>query len=292
MTAPVIFFLPGLLFFGILVSYMDIRYRVIKNIHLAGALVYGVLIYGFFWIFLDNKIDIVPFFLNLVVSFSLAYFLYLKNLWSAGDAKLFVVFSFLTPPGNGSSLLNFSTLSLFANIFIVALIYFIFFDFRDILENLKRGVVPGMLKNKAAAFAGSCLVLVAFGWLMREALGLIGSKNAIFEVILLYGFMVISKKIVFLKPRFFVFAILGGLLLHFATMGTPVFSPLIFTLARMLKFAVFFNILDLALNPLLSPGSAAPVQKNIPFAPIMFLGAFCARTPLIENLLKFFSHLK
>ena len=74
-----------LVFLGIITSIEDFKYNKIKNIWIVLGLIIGILLIN-----VDNLS-------NFVISIFLGYFLWHFRLWSAGDAKLFMVYSLLIP---------------------------------------------------------------------------------------------------------------------------------------------------------------------------------------------------
>jgi Flp pilus assembly protein protease CpaA len=168
--------LPVIFLIGAITSYEDFRYGKIRNKWIVLGLAWGILIYALFlcWgilipfiqkIYQVPLISILPSyilkvfinsFLSLCVGFSLWYF----DLWSAGDAKLFAVFSLLLPLDSywRTYLPYFPSFVLLVNIFVSATLFmvvcdfFIFFrkasslSFNFNLKNAARDVVKNNFK--------------------------------------------------------------------------------------------------------------------------------------------------
>jgi len=124
-------FLPALFLIGLVTSYQDFRYGKIKNKWIISALIWGIGVYSIFsiWnLFSDSPVSF-PYILKVLINGSLAliigYLLWRFNLWSAGDAKLFFVFSLLLPLKFywHSYLPFFPSLALLINTFILALVF-------------------------------------------------------------------------------------------------------------------------------------------------------------------------
>ncbi|MDD5146014.1 MAG: hypothetical protein PHF44_04200 [Candidatus Pacebacteria bacterium] len=139
-----ILFLPLLFFIGAITSYQDFKYGKIKNKWIILGLSYGLgayLIftvlnltgYGSFFssvlansLFKNNWTNLIGnILLNSFCSFFLTFVLWRFNLWSAGDAKLFFVFSWILPLKYyfNSFIQVFPAINLFINTFIVAFLF-------------------------------------------------------------------------------------------------------------------------------------------------------------------------
>ncbi len=89
--------------FGIVSSYDDIRAGIIRNRNLFIAFLFG-LIFNFVFFMsdsssegdLDYVLDVV---VNCMLSFFVGFILWIFKIWTAGDAKLFTVYSLLIPLG-------------------------------------------------------------------------------------------------------------------------------------------------------------------------------------------------
>jgi len=96
---PIIFyFLPAIILLGILTSYEDIKERKIRNKYVVTALVLAIAINAVLYfgniIVLNQILDQL-----IVILFSLVIgiVLWLMQMWSAGDAKLYIAFVALIP---------------------------------------------------------------------------------------------------------------------------------------------------------------------------------------------------
>ncbi|MBU1500325.1 prepilin peptidase [Patescibacteria group bacterium] len=97
-------FLIPLLVIGVMTSYSDIKYGKIKNIHLLWGFCYALLLYSFLIYYSyfvihqsDNLKYVVELLINGTIAFVVGYLLWHFNLWAAGDAKLFPIYSLLIP---------------------------------------------------------------------------------------------------------------------------------------------------------------------------------------------------
>lgn len=88
-----VLYIASALIVGAIVSYEDLRHGLIRNKYVL-LLLMLFLFYVLFNIHLYSKIG---FLIHLVWALFVGFFLYLIDLWSAGDGKLFIVFSLLIP---------------------------------------------------------------------------------------------------------------------------------------------------------------------------------------------------
>ncbi|MEM4266547.1 MAG: hypothetical protein QW404_00630 [Candidatus Nanoarchaeia archaeon] len=95
-----LWFLPAILFLGLISSYTDIKQGKIKNKHILIALIYAVVVYLII-ISLSTTQVRVSYFLELIVmgilTLIVGFVIWYIGLWTAGDAKLFFAYSMLIP---------------------------------------------------------------------------------------------------------------------------------------------------------------------------------------------------
>ncbi len=136
-------FLPVLFFIGIVTSYQDFKEGKIKNKWIILGLVWGLGIYLLLliWAFLNPFLSqvfsreftfilpsyILKVFINSAIAIIFGYLLWHFDLWSAGDAKLFFVFTLLLPLRYywWTALPYFPSFVLLINIFIPVLFFLI-----------------------------------------------------------------------------------------------------------------------------------------------------------------------
>lgn len=108
-------------------SYTDIRYKKIFNKTIFLGVVYVFLLYSFLFFILNEKNYISELFLNGVKVFFAGYLLWYLRFWSAGDAKLFTLYSFLLPLDfySKSYVSYFPSFNLFINLFVPLLLFLI-----------------------------------------------------------------------------------------------------------------------------------------------------------------------
>jgi len=94
-----IFYLPIILFFGIITSYEDLKFGKIRNKWILISVIYSIFILfsaKFFGIKILQNYMII-FVINLFVSLIVGILLWRIHLWSPGDAKLFFAYSIIIP---------------------------------------------------------------------------------------------------------------------------------------------------------------------------------------------------
>ncbi len=148
-------FLVPLAIIGIICSYTDIKYKKIFNKWIVWSFIYIIFLYCFLFLFLKDNIYIFSLILNGLIAFSIGYILWYFRLWSAGDAKLFTVYSFLIPLFFYSEnfIPYFPSFNLLINLFIPVLVVLIisalFFFLKEIFgfrEKIRKIKYPGFGK--------------------------------------------------------------------------------------------------------------------------------------------------
>jgi len=193
------FLLPMFFFVGLAVTYEDFRYGKIRNRWILLGVVWALSVYFLFFLwdligpslthfyythFLHLGQDapmpifsIPPIFflkvlMNSLIAFVVAFLMWRAKSWSAGDAKLFFVFSLLIPTTHywKSYLPFFPSLALLVNIFIPLLLFlflksvihffkFSFLNFRNFRISWLPETVKGTLKNKNALKTKGIMIL-------------------------------------------------------------------------------------------------------------------------------------
>lgn len=94
-----LYFLPFIIFMGLVTSYEDIKYKKIRNIWILLSIVYSLTI--LFLVIIStqviNKSYISTFILNAIIAAAVGFAFWNFGLWSAGDGKLFIAYSTLVP---------------------------------------------------------------------------------------------------------------------------------------------------------------------------------------------------
>lgn len=149
------FFLPVILLIGSVTSYQDYKHSKIKNKWILRGLVWalGVYLIMCLWLLLGDHLDLLyqagnyitfvyiyDVFLNALISLVVGYLIWHFDMWSAGDAKLFFIFSLLLPLTHYSHsyLPYFPSFALFINVFIPAIIFLFVHKMFIMLKDMPR----------------------------------------------------------------------------------------------------------------------------------------------------------
>ncbi len=181
-----IYFLPAIIFLGILTSYGDIKEGKIRNKWIILALAYAffinlVLIIYFYFTTGINIQYLIELSTNLLFAIIIGFGFWYIGIWTAGDGKLFIAFSVLIPLSvYGLGYQKYiPSITLLINIFIPALlIMLIFILFKIKPKNLKN-TLKLFLKEffQPKQLLNSIISLFAVYWIVQLLLSPIGLGN-------------------------------------------------------------------------------------------------------------------
>lgn len=203
-------FLPFILFLGLLTSYEDVKEGKIRNKWIITALIYVLLAYvaivAFFLIkgmainyryFLDVGI-------NVVIALAVGFAGWWANLWSSGDAKLFLAYSALVPLAMYSNFYvqYFPSFVLLVNTFIP---FFSYTSAKVLFTSLRRK--KELLKDiKLKEIYPLAINLIWIMWLPKLIFSALGvSLGFFFNFVIILTLMMTLRK--FFKKRFFAVSI-------------------------------------------------------------------------------------
>lgn len=220
------FFLSILSIIGLVVSYEDIKMGKVRNKlilmgFIAGLLGYLLLITAALF---SSKVDFIYFkkvLINICISWAISFFIWYVGLWPAGDAKLFILFSFLIPLkyyGDNLPIHSFPSFGLFVNIFISVLIFILpnilfriilipfnfilnFKKHREVLIDKFLEWIKKINENKSTYMQLLLVYFFVFQWFYLFRLYL--SKEIIRTPIILEKFSYIAIILVYWPLRFF-----------------------------------------------------------------------------------------
>ncbi|PLW80692.1 hypothetical protein C0585_01230 [Candidatus Woesearchaeota archaeon] len=210
------YFLPMILFLGIITSYEDIKFGKIRNKWIILALIYSFLINSIliFHNYFNNsfKVDyIMELSINLLFAIIIGFGFYYYDIWSAGDGKLFITFTSLIPLAMYSLgyQKHYPGISLLFNIFTISLTYILFnlalkFDKKN-LKNLKEAFISSFTL-KETFFA--LLFFFVIYWLIESIFTYLNFQNSMFYFILS---LLIYLKLKDVNKIFFVMILLSFL---------------------------------------------------------------------------------
>jgi len=273
-------FYPVIITLGIVSTYSDIRFKIIKNSHLVLAFISGVLIHVY--LILRNEAFFSPHLLiNFLIGFSLAFVLFWTRTWGPGDAKLFIVFCLLMPRNKYSQLIPYPAIVVFANIFLLSTIFIIILSTYKAVINRKPAFKKIFNTQSFVELGDSFISVFALGWLISPLVNLF--KNMItpfiYVLILFFSYVLLRQLINVFKKKSLNFLVLG-----LGIVSRIIFQPSDFgfsSLQSYLKTTFFYSLLFYFIINVYSLNKNRDEKKFdnlIPFAPLIFLGTLIADT--------------
>ncbi len=175
----ILWFVPIILFLGIITSYTDIKESKIKNKHLVIALVYSAIVYFILTYQTIGQVRLVYFVeLGVMSAASLiaGFVMWHIGIWTAGDAKLFSVYSLVVPLSvyKYGHIPYFDSLNLLVNTFLPIFLFLLgILLFRTSLKQkgifIKKAIEPATIVMVA-------LSLFALLWVLNILLKLVHFK--------------------------------------------------------------------------------------------------------------------
>jgi len=253
-----ILFLPVLFFIGFVTSYEDIKYGKIRNkwIILGISWGLGVLLLLFTWNLIANQVteffqgqirnSLIPVLtihspflfkslINFVIAVASSFFMWRFNIWAAGDAKLFMVYSLLVPITYywKSPLPFFPAMTLLINIFTIIILYLfaysVFLFIKSIYKRttadkfigaknnfVKRaGSQEGIkaIKNMGKFMTGVLLIILLLVFFREQIQNIIPFKIVFLQATIFSLIIIFSRQIAKFFQNFTVFKIVIGLLI-------------------------------------------------------------------------------
>jgi Flp pilus assembly protein protease CpaA len=286
------YFYPSIIVLGVFASYTDIRYHLIRNRHLLIACAYGVTIYSCFWFYGQP----IPFFrfilINLLVSFVIAYFLYLRDIWSSGDAKLFITLSLLTPSYRYLSLFKLPAITLFVNTAIISFFFMLILGLKYFITDI-RYLPKDLLKGRFEHFFYALATVFSISWIFWYVLSPFKLLDPLFLTAFIYfGYTYLFRFLSIIKSRkwLFLYLLIAGLLIRAWVQPQFFYSleRLRFYFISTLKYTVFFSVIDVIF--LFQRGKfkrkQALNESHTAMAPLMVIGAFAMESQLIPYVLQ------
>lgn len=192
----VYWFLPMILFLGIVTSYEDIKYGKIRNKWVLLSISYSLVTYSIFLALGDvNMGYFKTYLMNALLSLAVGFALWHLSLWTAGDAKLFFTYSVLVPP----DIYQFRLFSFFpaANLLLFAFIPLsLFYFFASIISIFKNKQFGQIVKSiSVPEIMTAFLFLFSVGWVFRISLGYLGIPFSGLNIILMLSLLLVIGKI-------------------------------------------------------------------------------------------------
>ena len=180
----VYWFLPMILFLGIVTSYEDIKFGKIRNKWIVLALVYSIIVnIALFSMKYYDADYLIKFLINCLLSLIVGFLIWHLNLWTAGDAKLFFAFTTLIPLYKPHSYFFF--LTFLSNTFVPISIFFLLYviiktSYRTKLSNFKKTFNLKTIFNLV-------LFIFGFAWIVKIIFNLLKLRsNIVLSLILIF----------------------------------------------------------------------------------------------------------
>ena len=240
-------FIPIALF-GLITSYTDIRFGKVKNIVVILMLLSGLFINIFFTnllshVSLDLKSDFMQTITNFFLALGFGFFLWLANLWSEGDAKLFLGYSLLLPvfTYKHGYIMFFPALNILINTFIPIAFFFIAASLVKMNARLlKRYAEKTLEKNSLLNTALTTFVLSFLIGLFFQYIKI--QTTILFNLIIIFILLEVMKRIKFLSSRkILLFVSLLIIIFYFNSIATIQFVE------RFLIMIIFVNAFTILL---------------------------------------------
>lgn len=280
------FLFPLIFAIGTITTIEDHSTGKIRNIWILSGLLIGSLFYLFLMFFEVVRHDLLI--QNFFVSTLASYAMWKSKCWNPGDAKLFIIYAFLTPPHiyNKVYFYSFPAFNLLVNIFVPAMIFLFIISLKDVIlkeaktfflsiskrikekNNLtyERHYLSNYLKNNFAFF---CIFL--FRKLLNEKVNslFILDKKIIFLLLFLVyrplaKFLVKKIHLVLLASLILVFSFIPRI----ASDPQAAFSSIINSFTVSVTLILFFNLFSMFIFLHIKHSG----NESIPFAGWMFLG--------------------
>lgn len=261
---------------GILCSVTDLRHRKIRNKHLMILSITAV-IFALVKIILDGHIQILQM-QNIICAVIISIIFYMKGLWAGGDAKLFVLYSFIMPVTGYESKMFLPTVVLFVNTFIIALIFVCLVLLVIFIRNsnsLKWFYIKKYFNLMEILRA--ILLTNAVAWIIFPLLSLCGLAKYGFLIVCFINVSIAKKINHMLQNKVIVFwVIVSGLMFRLIN------SPDFFLLENLLNYLK--TVIGCALVSMIfyqGKRNSDYLKERIPFAPFLFLGCLLSYTPFL-----------
>jgi hypothetical protein len=209
MIIPLVF--SFIILFGLITSFEDIFSGKIRNKWVLSAFLFGLTFFIVDYFFIQSGLSFMPstfpsvweYWINIGSSVIVGLLIWYSGLWSSGDAKLFMAYSFLVPLRYYfvGYTLHFPAITLLINTFTPFLIVVIFYllfknNIKTHFQVLKFAFGPKLV-------ATIILFVFGFEWILTLFFKMVGiPSNLFFVILLLYLIIIFATK--YLKFNFFV----------------------------------------------------------------------------------------
>lgn len=268
----------------------DILKKKIKNRDIVLIAAAAIFLYILFGIRGEIKISL-SLVMNPLVALAIGFLLYSRQLWKAGDAKLFALYSLLVYNNKYSSLLPLSCLVIFLNTFLISFICLVPYLVKNIIDNKNNLRKKILSPDTLSYFAMIIGITLSISWVIKPLLSLLPLKNVFFlEFVLIYlGYSVVFRSMNNIKGKRIILVIvfLTGLILRYTIEpGSFQLNNLYPYLKHILQFSFLVYLIRTVID------LEEKINVRIPFAPFMFLGAVLAETDFLKWAMTFLTIIR
>ncbi|MFC1741250.1 hypothetical protein ACFL3V_01815 [Nanoarchaeota archaeon] len=239
--------LPVAIILGIVSSHSDFKEGKIQNKYLIMAVIASVILHGFLWAFhiIENHQLLIKI-SHMIISSVIGIALYSLNLWSGGDAKLYIAFVSLLPEYS-FTLFGMAPITILAGTFLLLLIYLVLKSIFQTTKDQKITLLKKILNPKNLGH--SLLVIFAISWIITSIFTHFGiEKNIAYSIILIF-FIYRALNYLFKEESIYLIALIAILRVFFNSdhiLRTEfIISFLVMTAAYILVFKSLLEIPDL-----------------------------------------------
>ncbi|MFA7141754.1 MAG: prepilin peptidase [Candidatus Paceibacterota bacterium] len=219
-----IVFLVPILIIGILCIITDSKHRKIYNKVILCGFLYGFIAFLSFLFYDFNHDYLIKVVINFIIAVVVSFTLWSYNCWSAGDAKLFSLISFLLPLSfyENSNYPFFPSFNILINLFIPVIIMGLCLSLRKFLKEKQKGKVMQFFINSFYSFFKFSFIYILI-FLIAQKVFIEFRQNAllfdVLYVIIVFSLIPYIRK--FLSKRFFL-----NYIIIFLTIAYSLFSVL------------------------------------------------------------------
>ncbi len=177
------YFIPAIIFLGVITSYEDIKSGKIRNKWVLGAVAFSFAAYLF--LFLGKNITLNEVYLSLInfaIAIAFSFLLWNFKFWSAGDGKLFIAYSALIPAAvyPAPFISFFPAFDMFVNVVVLFFIYLIAKNIFIIPPKTIKKALAGSLKK----FPELLISIFAVSWFARLIGGSFATGSIFYSFVL------------------------------------------------------------------------------------------------------------
>ena len=198
-------FLLPIILIGSLCVFTDLKSKKIYNKVIIFGFLCGLLLFLYFSVSQYNGAYLLAALVNFLISIFVSYALWFYNCWSAGDAKLFSLFSFLLPLSFYEKLNYpfFPSFNILINLFIPVVIFLFILSILNIVKERKLNVKK--VFNSIAIFFKASFIYIFIYLLLEKTIGHFWEENLLlFRVLyLFFMFFTIRAAKEFFNKHFF-----------------------------------------------------------------------------------------